>query len=363
MTVLILFVDGLPYGQIGKTSYLQTLKGTSVRPGFGYSVNQQAELFADSSPDDLGYFGEWTHILGTERSFPLSLLGSMRRVSPIVDRGVHYVLDRKLGIECANIPFGSLPLFERVGQYPLTDEFDEETVLDRYGVERIVPDFEPIPYDEKDKVATQRAVEVIRSGVGNLLVSLPGLDGTGHNHGVGSAEYDNRLREVDEHCRRIVSEFERVNQNPSVVIVSDHGMANANRTVDLGMEERFGPPTPESVVYFYDSLYLRCWVDDEADRREVESYLESKNVGEVLEHSVREANGVSNRAHGDVLFILDEGYSFAPNYFGLQSMSAYHGYHPDNESQQATFLHHGFTPRTEPNRLSDVYGILEAELD
>lgn len=361
MTVLILFIDGLPYNQVEKTSYLRSLEGTSVRPGFGYSVNQQAELFAARSPDDLGYFGEWTHVPGTERSRSLSLLGSIRRASPFVDRGIHYILDRKLGIKCANIPFGALPLFERVGQYPLTDAFNEETVLDRYGVERIVPDFEPIPYDEKDEVATERAVEAIRSGVGSLLVSLPGLDGTGHNHGVGSTEYDNRLRKVDEHCRRIVSEFKSANPDASVVVVSDHGMANATQTVDLGLEERFGPPSPESVVYFYDSLYLRCWSSDGATRREVETYLESKDVGEVLDHSTREANGVSDRAHGDVLFVLDEGYSFAPNYFGLRSMSAYHGYHPGNESQQATFLHDGFAPPTEPSRLENVYETLDAE--
>lgn len=59
---LIIFIDSLPFNILPQTSFLnQMTERWSIQPGFGYSINLHAELFAGLLPDDIGYFGEWMY--------------------------------------------------------------------------------------------------------------------------------------------------------------------------------------------------------------------------------------------------------------------------------------------------------------
>lgn len=358
--LLILFVDGLPHERLSECEYLSTLSGESVTPGFGYSVNQQAMLFSGLTPDDIGVFGEWNYEPSDTTEWlatALSPLDRIRRISPTLDRGVHYLLDRKLGYECANIPFGSLRYFERTGQYPLTDAYDRQTIMDCGEIQTVMYDFADVPYQEKDERAAQTAREKIDSGTRRLLVSLPRVDSTGHVEGMDSPEYRSALRGLDARCRDLVSHFRDRYPGGRVVVCSDHGMAGADETVDLKLDDEFGRPDSD-LVYFYDSVYLRAWTDDKATSERLRTYLREADCGRLLLEPDRQRYGLQRPIHGDVVFVLKEGYSFAPNYFGLRPMEAYHGYHPENTSQHGVFLTDGFDVETDPSTLLSAYEFL-----
>jgi len=363
MPNLIIFIDSFPYRFLKQTEFMKSFKKQyKITPNFGYSVNLHAELFAGLKTDEVGYFGEWNFDLQKNINLfdkIIAKLGFARRFSPLIDRGLHRILNRYLKYECANIPFQYLHLFSRIGGYPLKTGWKYKTLFDNYGFEKIVSDFLPLPLGDKDEYSFSRTLEVIDGGRKNIFVSFPDLDGIAHKFGINSLEYVKRIKNVDMHCKKLAEKFISYYSEGEIIIVSDHGMANATEPINLQLESKFGRVKPGKLVYFYDSLYLRIWVWDLSLKKEIISFLQESKVGNILTERERTFWGLSNSSFGDIIFLLKEGYAFVPNYFGLRLQKAYHGYHPELESQKGIFLHSNDIINDRPGCLLDVYNSLK----
>src|SRR5687768_8015683 len=96
---LIVFIDCFP-ARFAR-GFLPALAGrASMHPGFGYSVNIMAEMFAGKTPDDLQTFNIFNLNLRS------TWLGGLGRVLPLLaplgrvyaaDRVAHRLLSRKVG--------------------------------------------------------------------------------------------------------------------------------------------------------------------------------------------------------------------------------------------------------------------------
>jgi len=362
MPILIIFIDSFPYDCLGETEFIKSLPSQyKITPSFGYSVNLHAELFAGFRPDDVGYFGEWSFNPHKDISWIdkiVSRLNFLRRFSPFLDGGLHYVLHQYFNYQCANIPFDSLDLFQHKGGYPLRGNWEYKTIFDEFGFATIAPDFLPLPSGKKDKYSYTKAKELINQGEEQIFVSFPGLDGVAHKFGMDSSQYKERIGRIDNYSKELVARFLTLHSQGRIVILSDHGMARAKEKVSLQLEKRFGRPDVNRLVYFYDSLYLRIWIQRHSLRKEITDFLQKSKAGNILTREERAFWGLSDPKLGEIIFLLKEGYAFAPNYFGFRLLRAYHGYHPDLESQKCIFLFNGSGIRKEPRYLIDVYHAL-----
>jgi predicted AlkP superfamily pyrophosphatase or phosphodiesterase len=242
--------------------------------------------------------------------------------------------------------------------YPLRGNWKHKrTIFNEFDFITIVSDHLPLPLGYKDKYSYTKTLETISISKERIFVSFPDLDGIAHKFGMDSSQYKERIEWIDSHCEKLVDKFLNRHPQGKIVVLSDHGMAKAKESVNLQLERKFGRPDPNRLVYFYDSLYLRIWVQDCSLEKEIINFLQESEIGYVLTEE-RSFWGLSDPKFGKIIFLLKEGYAFVPNYFGLRLHKAYHGYHPKLESQKCIFLCNGSKIEDEPKYLIEVYNVL-----
>jgi hypothetical protein len=370
--VLIVFVDSLPYARLGDMPRLSAWRaGCRLRPGFGFSVNLHAELFAGLTPDEVGFFGEWTY------DPPNAPCRRLRHVLPILDRLMRpYALNRGLQTMLTrryrpdhvmpNLPLRWLDKFAIHGEHILSPRFPGPTLFTRHS-DLLALDPKSAPKGRRDGRLVSSAHAAIQQGASRLFVPLPDLDGIGHVHGTASSEYATHLERIDAWVSGLAGRFLERQAGGHVFVLSDHGMANVSAGVRFGIETECGIARQSSYLYFTDSTMVRVWVFDPGLRAPIQSYLEHLPSGRVLSESERRVAGVANRRFGDFIFILREGLCFEPSTFARRIPKAMHGYHPDQANQQAVLLYRGPGPwliggDSTIRRTIDVYPILNAAL-
>jgi hypothetical protein len=339
---LIIFIDCLPRDSVD-AGFLPMLAGrASVRPGFGYSVNIVAELFAGTRPDDLGYFNIFAY--NPHNDWLRRWGGALRLLAPlgrwyVADRVAHRALTRAIGY-VGNIPWDYMGWFEPTGVYPFSPAFAHPTLFGRADFEggRVFHSkLKGVRPPHRDGVLIDDARARVRPGQ-SVFLSLSDLDAIGHAHGVGSPEFQARIALLDARLGELIGAFQAANPDGYVAVVSDHGASNPHATADLEIERHFGRARPDRYVHFLDDTLGRFWVRDAALRDEMAAYLGALPTGQLVAEAEREEYGITSRAFGDLMWVVAEGYGISPSFLGRGLARALHGYHPALPSQQAAFL-------------------------
>lgn len=367
MGILIVFVDSLRADAVAEMPFLARLPEIgSARPGFGYSINLHAELFAGLRPDDVGFFCEW-HLAPDEspgrRIRPvLPLLDAVFRPY-ILNRGVQYLLTRWYRPDhiMPNIPLRHLDKFAVAGEPIFSPRFPAPTLFTRYPELHVIRPPRTVKKGQRDAWVVAQAEEAMRQHA-SLFLALADLDTLTHHAGVGSEAYRNYLHQLDTWLATLHARFRRLYPEGHFWVLSDHGMANVQAGVYLDIEERLGRAGLHSFMYFSDSTLLRVWVFDERLRQPVGDYLASYPWGQLLTPEERAQYGLTSPNFGDYILVLDEGYCFEPSTFARHIPVAMHGYHPELSSQQALYAHEG-PALSMPATLLDIYTHLDKALE
>ncbi len=339
---LIVFIDCLPFSSL-PAGFLAELPGrASVRPGFGYSVNQVTELFAGLTPDEAGFFNIFNYNPGN--AWSRAWAPAVRLLSPLrrayyLDRVAHRALSRMVGFT-ANIPFAYLGAFEPTGSYPFSPSFPHPTLLGGPGFRGTAVLHSPlkdVPPPDRDRVLVERALGAVRAGE-SLFLSLPDLDSLVHSTGLGSPEFRARVQDYQAWVGELIAAFRHANPDGFVAVVSDHGAANVRGGYDLRIERHFGRPRPDRYMYFLDATLARFWVPDAGLRSEIAAHLEAERHGVLVTEDERSEYGIAARAFGDLVWVANEGVAISPSFLGRGTAKGLHGYHPALPSQRAVFL-------------------------
>jgi hypothetical protein len=328
----IIFVDALPF------EYLQFIDNgcewatvkTSTTPGLGYSSNQHWALFAAKTPDDIGYFTDWNINPACSKNALNMYLKHTNRINPVVNFALN-----KAGISKANIPIGLKKHFINKSIYPLSNQ------TQFCGLDPIFSKFKLYKVTKPNEVNMLK--HLAENGVNrNSFIVINSLDSFGHVYLNMHDKYVSFLRMLLSRIGMVVDSFiKKYGEVGTVILLSDHGMSLVENTISLSLEDEFGPQKPDRYLYFLDSLILRIWVFDVALRKELEDYLLRKNFGHLLNTTERAYHGVTSKQFGDIIFILNEGYVFRPNYFGFGLRGVAHGMHgylPDCKMQEGVLL-------------------------
>ncbi len=361
--LLILFVDSMPFALLPRTEWMrQAPEAWSIRPGFGYSVNIHAEMFAGLLPDDVGYFGEWTY------DPPRSPGWRYRRLLPLLDalfrpyllnRGLQTLLTRNYhpGTIVPNIPLRHLDKFALTGRHLLDDPtaFPHPSIFTTYEALTFLP-IPALPKGERDKAVFEEVMRRLRAGEATLFAPFPDLDGFGHRYGIEAAPYLDYLRRLDAWLGAIIERFTAEHPRGHLFIVSDHGMVTVKEGVSLALEREIGPSSSATYVAFSDANLLRVWVMDERLRAPIAAYLRAFAGGRLVTEAERREYGITNPRFGDFIFVLEEGLAFEPSTFARHKPKGMHGYHPEAPGQQAVCLHWGPAWQGAPlRRMRDLY--------
>jgi predicted AlkP superfamily pyrophosphatase or phosphodiesterase len=349
---VIIFIDSLAYSCIGQTEFLSSWKGNiaKVKPGFGYSINVKAEIFGGYSPDDLGYLNEWTYQPDSHlRKYPpwLQTLASLQHFY-YLDRIAHRVFSRLYGQNILNIPFKYLSFFTKMGAEPYRDEFSLPTIFSKMSNLKKICYYHYCYGPKRDSQIFFNTMKAFSEGIyDNIFVAFGDLDGVTHEYGVGSEEYNKKVEELDNYLCQMYKEFSSKYPKGSFLIISDHGMANVNESVDINMERKFGRAGEDTYLYFVDSTMLRVWIFDARKKAEIESYLNGLNFGKIVNAEERAVYGIASKKFGNIIFLLNEGVVFNPGFFGRKLPKAMHGYCSELESQKGLVFSNQILNRTE----------------
>ncbi len=320
--MLILFIDGYPYYLSDLISGEKFPYKIPHIPNYGYSVTLHYEIFQGISPNELGYLGEWIPIGNPTRNAFTPFQKVMNKIRfrfPFASRVIYKILRRQ-----GFFPLGVNQLFVRKGSYLLME--NREIIIGRTKF-KIVSFDEIHDYIKRDEKVFRKAFDLIKNHrIENIIVAFTGLDSVSHKRGVLSEAYLSELEKILYFVDRLYDAYKKNYPNKPVVFISDHGMSDAETPVNLRLEERIGYPD-HSFVYLYDSLYLYVWnFNNNFKYNMIINFLKKMKCGKILTQDERQFFRIDSPRLGDLIFVLNEGYYFRPNYFGLGNEKALHGY-------------------------------------
>ena len=363
MRRLVFFVDALPFVAVARllTGELRRTFSSAkpMAPSIGYSVNLHQEMFAGRRPDDAGFFGvrnRLEHAVNLPYRKIRRVQAAFRTLAPQLDRYSRPVWNRILRWETDFIPLHLVENFAPAIPDLLVTE-SSTALFQRPGWERAVADLTGAGGLMADQVAMDRARALASTTRSHLFVALTSPDRIGHKHGCPSPEMDSVAGRMLSHFLEIMGLMERNGGVEDATLVSDHGMSTVNETLRCGIESQV-PGCGANWLCYYDSLYLKVWSDEQSLIDDARAYLEPL-PGRVLTEGDRVRLGVSNPEFGDLIFVLDEGTAFAPNFFARRVSKGYHGYVWYGDPHMGLFLS---TLRTEQSTITplDVFTALES---
>jgi predicted AlkP superfamily pyrophosphatase or phosphodiesterase len=197
----------------------------------------------------------------------------------------------------------------------------------------------------------------------------PSIDGHGHHAGADVAALRPDIDRVERFLRRAAKLAEaQGGQEVHVLLFSDHGMTNVERTYDI-----FRALAPfrlgHDYLVFVDSTFARFWYADAAVREGVHAAVANAPAA-FLDEAERRRYGIdfADDRYGQEVLVADEGVVFHPSYIspsGLRTRHypdrATHGYRPEAPTASGICFRRGAgadPARTGPVHATEVFSIV-----
>lgn len=175
----------------------------------------------------------------------------------------------------------------------------------------------------------------LKKDFGLYYFHLWDLDKVIHTYGPRSKQVMDKVRENDDNVREIIGTLQQRYSQVNVVIFSDHGMVEVNKSVDVVEKMQESRLSEDDYLVFLDSTLARFWFKHQRARKEAEETLTSLKGGHILtRQEIKEFRiNFPHSKYGELLFLVDPGYLIIPNYFqrtaGVKAMHGYTPFHPD----------------------------------
>jgi hypothetical protein len=187
----------------------------------------------------------------------------------------------------------------------------------------------------------------------------PSIDGHGHHAGADVVALRPDLDRVERFVRRATELATAGGEEVHVLLFSDHGMTNVDRTYDI-----FQALAPfrlgHDYLVFVDSTFARFWYTDSSVRQGIHAAVAGAPAG-FLDDAERRRYGIDfpDDRYGQEILVADEGVVFHPSYIspsGLRTRHypdrATHGYRPEAPTASGICFRRG--PGADPARTGPV---------
>jgi hypothetical protein len=173
-----------------------------------------------------------------------------------------------------------------------------------------------------------------------LFLYTAELDALMHRVGIFDETVAKRLERYQRFLERVVEACGRHGREVDIHVLSDHGMTNVTRSVDLwGELEKRGRRLGRDYLAFYDSTMARMWCD-EGVAGLATTILADSDSGRLLLDEELAAYGCrfDDARYGRSVFLANPGVMIVPSFMGREQIGAMHGYDPDDRFSLGCFL-------------------------
>jgi hypothetical protein len=171
-----------------------------------------------------------------------------------------------------------------------------------------------------------------------LFVYTAELDALMHRVGIFHDDVCARLARYESFLASMADAAARAGVALDTVILSDHGMTDVTRSVDvIGALDDAGLKAGKDYVAFFDSTMARLWGDGRAIEVADRAFA---GAGRRLSDSELAELGClfPAREYGDHVWLADPGVLLVPSSMGKRAIAAMHGYHPGDRFSRGCFL-------------------------
>ena len=191
------------------------------------------------------------------------------------------------------------------------------------------------------------------------------LDALLHREGTNGPAVRARLARYDALVARALERAQAKDESLWVYVLSDHGMVDVTRTVDvMGRVAALPYRAPRDFLAFYDSTFARFWWKSEPARHAIEESLAELAGGRWLDAGALERAGCAfpDAAYGESIWLCDPGVLMVPSFMGRAPLAGMHGYDPSHPDMAALLWSNRPVPEG-VTHLRDVRAFLESELE
>lgn len=372
---LYVFIDALGWEIYQKYGFMNALapKSRKLKTTFGFSSAADPSILTGRYPEEHQH---WSSFYYDPINSPFKWMRFMAMLPPkIFDRWrVRHYLSRIMKIlygytgyfELYSVPFRYLPYFdylEKRDYFVPAGILATDTIFD-WCVERGI-DYYCSNWRHSEAEILKANKRIISEAKVKLsYVYLPKLDGIMHEHGPFSEATQAKLRELEQQITDLYHYAQKLYDDVSLYIISDHGMAPVHACFDLIALITALPYTyGKDYLAFYDSTMARFWFFNDAARSEISFLLQNLDCGSIIDAPEMKQLRVwfPHERFGQIYFLMHEGILLNPSFMGLKPMAGMHGYHPDAPHSYSIMLSNRHIA-PEIQSITDIRKTMEIEL-
>jgi len=176
-----------------------------------------------------------------------------------------------------------------------------------------------------------------------IILYNDALDGLGHRFGPYSTECITYAKSLDSALLRTYQKLKKsYGKNLTFLVFSDHGQCEQKFRVNILAElGRFNLSLGKDYLCFIDATLALFWSQNEAKKEKILNILNQIKLGKVIDDHHRERYHIqfTDDRFGDIIFVLNPGGTFFPNFFSpFGAMKGLHGYLPEYEVQKGFLI-------------------------
>jgi predicted AlkP superfamily pyrophosphatase or phosphodiesterase len=185
-------------------------------------------------------------------------------------------------------------------------------------------------------------IEDVRRGeIRFAFLYTAAMDGLLHRVTKNGAEIDVKLDWYSRQIERIHRELEKVYDDITFAVFSDHGMTTLTGVVDVQTQvESLGFDFGKDYAAVYDSTMARLWFFNDRARTALRDRLHRIPHAHVLDEEELERYGINfdDHMYGESYLLMDPGRQIEPCDMGSRALPAMHGFAPEHEDSFAALL-------------------------
>jgi len=163
-----------------------------------------------------------------------------------------------------------------------------------------------------------------------ILFRLGSPDRLGHKYGPESGEMADKLIEIDNMVKKVITSGDDMGEPVHFIVYSDHGMVPIKELVDLhGSLQKLPLKVPDDYIVFLNSTVANFWFRNDLAKELIMEELGKIKQGIILEKEKLIELGIDKIGpeYGELLFALREGAVLFPDFFRRRKPpKGMHGY-------------------------------------
>ncbi len=338
MKKLIICIDGLGYDLISKenTPFLYEFgakNNLSVLETFFAFTGIEYGFFTGSTLEENGIWLEFSKSENsTFNNFLLRFFSFNKKLRTYLG-AIFQLLNKRTYISALhNIPAEKLKYFDSSVKFGLwkLPYFQEKdfcfykwpffVIKKKKEKRRIIFKYES---DEErlERLTKEKNVEI-------YYTQLMSVDKTIHKFGKESIETKEALFNIDKIIEKYIKKFLKENRGARIILWGDHGFADIKEYIDL---EKILPKRKD-YLFFIAGTTASFWFKNEEAKKEVLGKLSKIKELKILNKKTAKKYKIPlDKRYGEIIFYVEKGKYFFPNFYQKEKFKAMHGYPNDKE--------------------------------